>query len=353
MYDFNYSEDNLSSKDLPLNNFNSKEKLKVAVLKDALPFTTCSKDKEPSGVAVKIWEKMADKYDIDYEYICIDRKYDDTIEEVGKGLYDVALAEFSVINRRYDKVSYTRPYFISKMKVYRKRNDNALKNFVTNRIVKILIVMAILIVFSYTLLRKYMLKETYADAFYETYSMFFTNVKDFISTTKKTFPFKLKVINGIWIIMRYTFFTIVVAQAINIIVKTTDYITDDEYEDIKKINVLKGTSYVDFVKNIGKQPDLNNTNQEVIEKIYNSNYDEYWLDDYNVIVNAIDESPYKLHLDSTLNPVVNDEFAIVVNKNKPDILNKLNKTIVELQDNGDMLRLCKGFMKVDFENCSM
>jgi ABC-type amino acid transport substrate-binding protein len=54
-----------------------------------------------------------------------------------------------------------------------------------------------------------------------------------------------------------------------------------------------------------------------------------------------------------LTPVVNDEFAIVVNKNKKDILEKLNKTIVEMQDDGDMLRLCKGYMKVNFEDCSM
>jgi ABC-type amino acid transport substrate-binding protein len=333
--------------------FNAGKKMKVAVLKDALPFANCGKDIQPTGVAVKIWEKTADKYDIDYEYVCVDRKYDDTIIDVSKGRFDVALSEFSVINRRYDEVSYTRPYFVSKMKVYRKRNDNSFKNFVTNRIVKILFIVAFLILFLYSLVRKNVLNIPYTEALYETYTIFFTNVKDFITINKKIYPFKFKLINGIWIFIRYVFFTIVVAQAINIIVKTTDYITDEEYEGIKKINVLKGTSYVDFVKNVGKQPELNNTNQEVVEKLYKSNYDEYWLDDYNVIVNSIDNSKYNLQLDSTVNPVVNDEFAIVVNKNKQDVLEKLNKTIVEMQDNGDMVRLCKGFMKVNFEDCSM
>lgn len=333
--------------------FNKGGKLKVAVLRDALPFADCSNDFKPTGVAVKIWEKTADKYDIDYEYVCINRKYDDTIVEVSKGRYDIALAEFSVINRRYDSVSYTRPYFVSKMKIYRKKNDSSFKNFVTNRIVKVLFFFAFLIVFLYSLIMKYMMNIPYTEALYETYTIFFTSVKDFIPKHKKFYPSKLKLINGIWIFVRYVFFTIVVAQAINIIVKTTNYITDEEYDGIKKINVLKGTSYVDFVKNIGKQPNLNNNNQEVIEKIYKSNYDEYWLDDYNVIVNAIDSSKYSLQLDSTLNPVVNDEFAIVVNKNHQGVLEKLNKTIVEMQDNGDMLRLCKGYMKVNFEDCSM
>lgn len=333
--------------------FNEVNKLKVVILKDALPFANCGNDSPPTGIAVKIWEKTAEKYDIDYEYICLDRKYDDTLKEINEGKYDVALAEFSVINRRYDLALYSRPYFVSKMKVYRKRNDNSFKNFVTNRIVKILFVFAFLILFIYSMIRKNILNVPYSDALYDTYTIFFTNIKDFITINKKNYPFKLKVINGIWIFIRYIFFTVVVAQSINIIVKTTDYITDEEYEGIKKINVLKGTSYVDYVKNIGKQPELNNSNQEVVEKLYKSNYDEYWLDDYNVIVNAIDKSPYKLQLDSTLQPVVNDEFTIVVNKNKPDILEKINKIIIEMQDNNDMLRLCKGFMKVNYEDCSM
>lgn len=333
--------------------FDKNRKLKVAVLKDALPFANCDKDIKPTGVTVKIWEKVADKYNIDYEFICIDRKYDDTIKDLSEGKYDIALAEFSVINRRYDLASYSRPYFVSKMKVYRKRNDSSLKNFVTNRIVKLLFVIAFLILFIYSLIRKYVLNIPYLESLYDTYTIFFTNIKDFITPTKHISQTKIKVINGVWIFIRYVFFTIVVAQAINIIVKTTDYITEEEYNSIKKINVLRGTSYVDYVKNIGKQPSLNNTNQEIIDKIQKSNYDEYWLDDYNVIVNAIDKSPYNLQLDSTVNPVVNDEFTIVVNKNLPDILEKINKSIVEMQDDGDMGRLCKGYMKVNFEDCSM
>ena len=332
---------------------NSNRKLKIAVLKDALPFTNCGKETNPSGVAVKIWEKTADKYRLNYEYVCIDRKYDDTINDISEGKYDVGLAEFSVITRRYDNVSYSRPYFVSKMKVYRKKNDNSFKNFVTNRIVKILFIVVFLILAIYSVIRKNVLNLPYTEALYETYTIFFTNVKDFILINKKNTPSKIKLINGVWILIRYVFFTVVVAQAVNIVVKTNDYITDEEYNEIKKINVLKGTSYVDYVKNIDKQPKLNDTNQQIIEKIYKSNYDEYWMDDNNIIVNAIEKSPYKLQLDSTINPVVNDEFTIVVNKKMPDILEKINKTIVEMQDSGDMVRLCKGYMKVNFEDCSM
>lgn len=333
--------------------FDSNKKIKVAVLKDALPFSNCEKNVKPSGITIDIWEKTANRYNINYEYICVDKDYDNTVNQVGQGIYDVALAEFSVISRRYDIIEYSRPFFVSNMKIYRKKNDNLFKNFFTNRIVKLLITIAIIILFIYSIIRKYTLNIGYTDALYETYTIFFTNVKDFITTNKKSFPLKLKIINGFWIFIRYVFFTIVVAQAVNIIVKKTNHITDDEYDRIKKINVLKGTSYVDYVKNIGKQAELNVSNQEIIRKIKNSNYDEYWLDDFNVITNAIYKSKYNLQLDSTLTTVINDEFAIIVNKNNKGILDKINKTIVELQDTGDMLRLCKGFMKVEYEGCSM
>ena len=333
--------------------FNKNKKLKVAVLKDALPFANCDKDIKPNGITIDIWKRVASTYNIDYEFICIDRKYDDTLKELSEGKYDVALAEFSVISRRYDLALYSRPYFVSKMKVYRKQNNSSLKNFVTNQIVKFLFIGAFLIIFIYAYIRKYILRIPYLESLYDTYTIFFTNIKDFISITKKLSPYKLKLINGSWLFIRYIFFTIVVAQAINIIVKTTNNITDEEYDSIKKINVLKGTSYVDYVKNIGKQPSLNENNQEIIDKLQHSNYDEYWLDDYNVILNAISKSPYNLQLDATLNPVVNDEFTIAVNKNLPDILEKINKTIIDLQDHGDMARLCKGYMKSNYEDCTM
>jgi len=333
--------------------FNQNQKLKVAVLKDALPFSDCTEGGKPKGITVKIWEKVADKYNIDYEYLCVDRKYDDTLIDLSKGKYDVALAEFSVIDRRYELALYSRPFFVSKMKIYRKKNDSSLKNFLQNRIIKLLILSAFLILLIYTLIRKNALRIPILDALYDTYTIFFTNVKDFIPLNKRLNPTKIKIINGVWVFIRYVFFTIVVAQAINIIVKTTNHISDEEYDSIKSINVLKGTSYVDYVKNIGKQPSLNNTNQEIVDKLIKSNYNEYWLDDYNVIVNALDKSPNNLELDSTLTSVVNDEFAIAINRNHPDILEKINKMIVESQDNGDMLKLCKGYMKVDFENCSM
>ena len=244
-----------------------------------------------------------------------------------------------------------RPYFVSNMKIYRKRNESSLKKLFTNNIFKKIFIVAFLILFLYSFVRMTVLKLPYIEALYETYLIFFTNVREFIVSNKKNNNLKIKIINIIWTFTRYIFFTIVVAQSINIILKTTDYITDEEYKNIKKINIVKGTSYVDFVKNIGKHPELNNTNKEIIEKIYKSNYDEYWLDDYNVIINAIDSSKYNLELDSTLNNVVNDEFTIIVNKNSPEILEKINKTIVEMQDDGDMLSLCKNFMKVNFENC--
>jgi ABC-type amino acid transport substrate-binding protein len=329
---------------------NSK-KYKVAVLKDALPFSQCNNGFKPTGITVNIWEKVAAKYKLDYEYICVNRKYDDTLKALNKGEFDVALAEFSVINRRYDLVSYSRPYYISKLSVYRKEKDNSFENFVTNDIVKIILFSALMMILFYAFLRSYIIKENFLYALYNTYTFLFTNIREFIREGKNP-KMSIKVVNILWILMRYIFLTIVVAQSINIIVKTTNYISDEEYREIKNINVLKGTSYVDYVKQIGKTPQLNDNNQQIIEKLYKSK-NEYWFDDPNVINDAIDRSKYKLKLNATQKPIMNDEFTIVVNKNLPDLLYKINTTIVDLQDQGEMIRICKGYMRENVENCSL
>ena len=333
------------------NNHKSK-KLKVAVLKDALPFSQCgNEESKPAGITVDIWEKVASTYNLDYEYICVDRKYDDTIEAVNKGEFDIALSEFSVIKRRYDLVSYSRPFYISKLSVYRREKENSFENFVTNDIVKIIIVSALLMILFYSFVRMYIVKENFLFALYNTYTFLFTNIREFITEGKNP-KTSVKIVNVMWILMRYIFLTIVVAQAINIIVKTTNYIGDEEYRDIKRINVLKGTSYVDFIKQAGKTPIMNDNNQQIIEKLYNSR-NEYWFDDPNVINDAIERSKFKLKLNATLKPIRNDEFTIAVNKKLTDILDKINITIVSLQDSGDMVRICKGHMRENIENCSV
>lgn len=335
------------------NTTGSNKKLKVAVLKDALPFSTCGKDSHTTGVAVKIWEYTAAKHNIDYEYVCVERGYDKTLEDIHKGIYDVGLAEFSVIHRRYDLALYSRPYYISKMKVYRKKRGNAFYNFITNEFVWFLFLIALSIIFLYAYIRTVYLKSSFFESLYITYIYFFANIQEFLALTLRGNKTAIKTINSFWTIIRYIFFTIVVAQAINIIVQTTSDITDKEFKNIKKINVIKGTSYVDYVKNIGKVPVVNNTNDEIIKKLYESNYDEYWLDDANIIDNAINKSEYSLGLDSTINPVINDEFTIVTNNKLTDLMHKIDDSIIELQDKGDMIKICKGFMDDNYANCSI
>ena len=83
------------------------KKIMVGVMKDALPYTTC--EPKYSGLAVDIWENTAKKYNLDYEYVCLDRNYDNAINELHEGKIDVALADFSVIHRRFDLALFSRP----------------------------------------------------------------------------------------------------------------------------------------------------------------------------------------------------------------------------------------------------
>jgi hypothetical protein len=148
-----------------------------------------------------------------------------------------------------------------------------------------------------------------------------------------------------WSILRYLFYTVVFTQFISIFIKTTDIITPEEVKSISKINVVAGTSYVDFVKRIGKTQIENTTSDDIINKIDKSSEKEYWIDDANLVNKKMSE--YNIELETTLNPMAYDEIAIIVNNNRNDILDKISDTLIEIQDKGIVTNLCKQYLYGD------
>jgi polar amino acid transport system substrate-binding protein len=316
-------------------------KLKIAVINDALPYATC----KPyfSGLAIDIWEKTAQKYKLDYEYICIDRNYDKAVEDLHEGKYDVVLADFSVVYNRYDLVQFSRPYYISKLKIYRKKTDSFFYNLITSTALLSLLFSCFLFILVYSIIYKYLLRDTFINSFYETFVNFFVNMRE-IFPGRVTNSYK-KILNALWSIIRYVFYTIVFTKIISIFIKTTDDITPEEVKSISKINVVAGTSYVDFVKKIGKTPIENTTSDDIINKIENSSEKEYWIDDSNLVNKKMSE--YNIDLQTTINPMGYDEVTIIVNNNRNDILDKISNNLIEMQDKGIMTKLCKQYFYVE------
>ena len=316
-------------------------KLKIAVVSDALPYATCKP--QFSGMAVDIWGKTVQKYKLDYEYICIDRNYDKAIEDLHEGKYDVVLADFSVIHRRYDLIQFSRPFYIAKIQIYRKSTGNYFYNLIKSKPLQNLFIMCFSLILVYSIVYKYYFRDTFSNSFYETFLNFFVNIKEvFPGRNNKSY---IKILNAFWSILRYIFYTIVITQFISFFIKTVDIITPQEVKSISKINVVQGTSYVDFVKKMGKIPVENTTSDDIINKMKNSSEKEYWVDDVNLVNKKISE--HNIDLQTTIHPAAYDEITIIVNNNRLDILDKINDTLVELQDQGIMSSLCKQYLEGD------
>jgi hypothetical protein len=57
-----------------------------------------------------------------------------------------------------------------------------------------------------------------------------------------------------------------------------------------------------------------------------------------------------MKLTKTERPVINDEFTIAVNKKLPHILDIINKSLVEMQGNGIILKICRGYID-NYDRC--
>jgi ABC-type amino acid transport substrate-binding protein len=328
-------------------------KYKVAVIKKSEQFADCVNDeKNPTGITIDIWKEVAYKYNIDYEFICLDKTYNQIVEDVSNGLYDIGLGDFSVIKKRISKINYSRPFYISKLYIHRKQNS-LLKSFINNDIIRNILIIALIIIIFFSILRKLIIGENIFLSLYETLTSFFYGHKDFIEFKNSKNISIITLINTLWTIIRYIFLTIIIAKAISIFMNINDNIKEDELNDIKNVNVLKETSFVDYIKLLEKNSTINNSRKEMIDKIFNSNGNFYILDDINIINNEIKKSSYKLELARTIDPVLNDEYALIVNKKYTELLNQIDTIILELQDSGKMIKICKGYLNndKDIQNC--
>jgi ABC-type amino acid transport substrate-binding protein len=129
-----------------------------------------------------------------------------------------------------------------------------------------------------------------------------------------------------------------------------DFIDDDELTRINKVNVLKASAHIDTIKMIGKTPVEINTHDEMVKKINESNDDEYWFEDSHIINNIMKNSNNVNNLSKTKRPVAMDEYTIAVNKIYPQIVDMINSTLVEMQGNGTILKICKAYID-NYDKC--
>ena len=68
-----------------------------------------------SGISIEIWERVADKLNIDYKYVDAGTSLNKAYDDLMGGKFDMLIGPFSVSEKRYQQVDFTTPYYISKI----------------------------------------------------------------------------------------------------------------------------------------------------------------------------------------------------------------------------------------------
>ena len=217
-------------------------KLKVAIIDDDAPFSTCRENID--GLSVYIWKKVAEINKLDYEFVCVPRNVNKAIEDLNKEKYDVLLGPISITEDRFHKALFSRPYYLSKLKIHRKRTENIFKKVLSNEALHYIFILMGILISVFSLAMTYYTGDSIQSSFYNTFLSFFSNIREFITPDKGMNP---KHFNYAFVVIRYLFFTIVMTQLLNIVLKSTTIITEKELKKIKEVHTIAGSSYIDFI----------------------------------------------------------------------------------------------------------
>jgi ABC-type amino acid transport substrate-binding protein len=330
-----------------LENNNKTKKLRVGIL-ESLPYSTCKPTYQ--GIVVDIWKETAQKNKLDYEITCLTISYDDAIKKLNDDEIDILLAEISVVERRFDWALYSRPFFVSELYIYRKEERNFL-SFLFDVQIKYIFSTVLFFILVYSFIFVYIFKFSVIDAVYKTLLSFLSIAGEIISQkTRYLKKIYIKILNTIWSTFVFFFRSFILSRIIASVVINNNIIDDNELQQINKVNVLKGSAYVDMVKFLGKTPVEIATSPEIAKKVYDSNEKEYWFEDANTLDAHLKQANIVMKLTKTERPVINDEFTIAVNKKLPHILDIINKSLVEMQGNGIILKICRGYID-NYDRC--
>jgi polar amino acid transport system substrate-binding protein len=89
------------------------EPLRVAII-DHTPFVMNANTK-PLGMAIDIWQKIADKLKWNYRFIPQNQGLNQAIDDLREGKFDVLVGAIPVDKRGLRKIEFSRPYFINKI----------------------------------------------------------------------------------------------------------------------------------------------------------------------------------------------------------------------------------------------
>ena len=327
------------------------------------------------GLDYEIWKAIENEQKFKCEYKYIDNpNYDEEIDNLANGKYDVLVGNISVTHPRSFKILYTSLIYLDlNILVYKRTATEVYGKYLglfIGRGIKPFLILTLMGIILGWLLKKNTKKGSFLFSFYNTMISLLGEFQHLRKNTKsKYFEFGVS-----FLIIFVSFYFTLLLQGIT----TTDLIkletSHDPFTEVsdlanKNIITVKGTAQSDFLKFYKNKVDLNVTDidyQELPEDI-KANIDEdnvieaiaqYYLknsrkyDGFYIseeLFREIKDKFPELYI-SDIN-LGYDEIAIAVNKKHHDLVRAINISIASMKDKRLLSSICDKYLKGDNTKC--
>ena len=351
------------------NNVSKKETIKVFVITgpETSGIVTHVKNingkKDYSGMVWDIVEELKklpnfEKYNFEYTFSESNFKnYDQVVEWVSNGTYDLGLSTYAQNSRRETKINYTIPIKIDSYAVFHYENTSEYDKFKRvfydiGYLLLILIVLGILaglILFFVDPGRKKMKQIKKTKSFFLRSIM--TGISSFLGETGELFGNATSSIKGLVSVVFVMLFSLIFIQFMQAEITST-LIEEKHAAGISSDDMIlkpvlghEGYSHTDrWEQNGGKVVRVKNKTNDDLLKIYKSDPDKY----LGVVLSYSDGYPFlDLHPGITASVFGNYLQSMIYNPNKKGFGEDLNEGLLYLRSTKKLKRICKLYFSSD------
>lgn len=335
--------------------------IRVGIVLEQPPFSYENDDGKYSGLSLKIWEKIAGKLNLDYEYIPLTKSNDMSILSLAEKKLDMIVSPLPVEFKKMDLIDYSRPYFMNKIGVAVSSINTSKYTLLIGIFSKTVLIMLIVLggLISLVGFLVWLVEKSENDEIPKTFirgvgfSMWIA-----LGSFLRFMEYKAKTIKGrvvltTWLFVSITFMTSITAVATATLTlslkNTSSAIKKASDINDKFIAVDEGTSGVDFARNLGAKIVKSKSTLEGLKLITNGDVTGFIGDYYlmNYLIKSEDLKGVKM-VPLTIS---NDEYAFGFPKNSP-LKSQVDRMLVKFQDNKMSAKLCSEYLGEEYaQNC--
>jgi len=349
-----YNEQNIHNnsrpiKGAPIEEANPVLTVIVGVLLDTEPLLYKDSEDNYTGLIMDVWEQITKKANIKSKYIYIEKpNYNNEIKNLNKEKYDVLIGDISVISERSKLANYTRTLFLSKDVIVFKRNDTFNTSFLSS-ILKIFIKpLAIFLglgfLFGYILY----LFDKKRGLHWSLWGTIGSLLGEPGTIVERANIKKHSALFSSGVILLVAFFFTMYLQSI-ITAKSVTYLNkyDPHLKSIidNKMLVNEGDSHIFTLIHHGAEPVYIKKDENSRDNYLKSLKNKKEIDGYiTTIINAKRDVELYPSLSISEYDFGYDQIAFMVKKNRNDLLQRINTSIVKLQENNFIKNKCELYL---------